>query len=415
MNPYSVYGLTENPFPAKALEPVGSQAEVAQYAKRVSTAVRKEEIREIENKFFRVILAPKPKATSLWIQGEIGVGKTAILVYLCDLLSQKYTDLVKPVYIETPDSAISGIYDQTLKYLGRDFLSDLSASLVCKVLQSDPELVRDDKPEAVVKKLARSQKPKKELLNLLNGQRIDLDTVARVGTMNFGEGRLFIEDRFVNFILKFFSEEETFSERLREYPKSTRMNGLATLFYLVHLMGYKMTVVFMDQLEYVWTKITRHKRTALAIDLRELVQRSLPYASFLTTTNIDTTEDMRVNNPTIFRALPWDPQKFVEVAQLSPEKARELVIWYLNMARKKSRSFYPFTEEAIDSVYEQEGRAVGRLLVSLQGILDKATASKRPPRTIDEKFVEEHYGKAGPSPVSQPPEGIEIREEELGR
>jgi len=414
VNPYQVYGLKDNPFPPQPIEAIGSKKELFEYARKVCEPVRRKEIDEIKSKFFRVFLSRNPKATNLWILGDIGVGKTAILVHAWQLLEEKYKQIL-PIFIQCPQTGIYGIYDMTLSYLDRGFFEDLSTALVGKVIQSHPELLEDKEAKSIAKKLAQPDKRKKEVLRLIDDSMIDIDAVARVGTMDFSNGRLFVEDRLLNWVLLFCSDQATYYEKLTGYPRNGRLNGLATLFYLIHLMGYEMTVLIMDQLEYFWDTLTFHRRRALALDVRELVQRSLPYMSFATTTNVTTSDDMRYNHPTIYRALPWNDMKVVKISRLSSQAARTLVVWYLNLERRKSTSCHPFTEKAIDVAYDLAGKNVGELLVGLHGILNKAVDQRKPPKNIDENFIRKHMKIPHVAPEEALEEGIEIKPEEIGR
>jgi len=415
MTNYAIYGLKGNPFPENEIEPFSSQEDAAVVAKKVCVGVRQKEIDEIKKKFLQPILSEPPRATCLWVQGEIGIGKTFVFAHMLDQLGSKYANSVKTVYVEHPQTGISGIYDHHLRWLGRPFLADLSVSLVSKVLKLNPELINDEKTKPVLKRLARERGRKDELSSLVDTGRIDPKEVARFGTLSIGEGRLFMEDRFVNLVLQFHAEPDSCYEKLRAYPKGSRLDALATLFYLIRFVGFKMTVVFIDQLEHVWDTLTPHRKTGLAVDLRELVQRSLPNASFVVTTNLEAYKDMRYNSPTIFRALPYDPQKVVNVDRLSHEKVRQLVAWYLDRERKtRSHKCDPFTEEGIDSTYESLGGVkVGTLLVRLRGILESAADKKM--KRIDGAFIDQYNAQTPVAETAPTEDGELIREEEFGR
>jgi len=107
--------------------------------------------------------------------------------------------------------------------------------------------------------------------------------------------------------------------------------------------------------------------------------------------------------------------KVVKISRLSSQAARTLVVWYLNLERRKSTSCHPFTEKAIDVAYDLAGKNVGELLVGLHGILNKAVDQRKPPKNIDENFIRKHMKIPHVAPEEALEEGIEIKPEEIGR
>jgi hypothetical protein len=387
-NIFATYGLSRNPFPSQELPQV---TDISAYVKNVCTAVREKELREIKEKFLDVAFGmgeEKGKATNLWVHGELGVGKSAIIIFIYNLLREYKSDIVVPLYIVSPGNGIDDIFNDTVRQLGGDFFTKLAQKLLAKIIARHEELIHSDEPKKIVKKIKDDPS---DILAFIQKGILDADELVQKATLELSEGHIYVDDKMIKLVLETLTNYENAWDSIKNYSKKDRLDGLVTLFYLLSEASFRMTFLFIDQLEYSWRIWGKSKRDRFVMDVRELVQRSMPYLSVLCTSNVDLTEDIEVNHPTLLRPLPMNPGRVTVIKPLSKEQMRTLIEFYLDLARvsKKSPELYPFTESAIDFIYDKYNGVTGHVLAACFEILNHA--ARRKLEIIDEEVAKNWY------------------------
>jgi hypothetical protein len=384
-NIYAKFGLGRNPFPPSQLPQVFDPS----YVKNVCIAVRERELSEIKEKFLEIAFGPADqpgRSTNLWIHGELGVGKTAIIYFIYDLLKEFKSDIVVSLYIVSPGNGIEDIYKATIDQLGKSFFEKLGRKLVIKVIKDQKELIHGEDPSQILEHLEAGA----SLSDLVQKKVLEQEELFRKAASQLSEGRMYVSDKMVHMILEMTINPEEVWESIKNFQKRDRLDGIVTMFYLFNRAGYKMTIMFIDQMESSWKIWGKQKKNRFTMDVRELVQRSIPYLSVLTTSNNELSEDVEINYPTFLRPLPRDPGKIVVVKKLKKELIRTLVEFYLVLGRisKKGPELFPFTETAVDVIYDEQAGVTGNILTSCFGILDYA--ARRNYDIIDEKVAKEY-------------------------
>jgi len=179
-------------------------------------------------------------------------------------------------------------------------------------------------------------------------------------------------------------------EDLKKVKAADKLSYLIGLVHLIHLAGYKMIYLFIDQLEMGWDKWTRVQKTRFAIDIRELVVRTKPLLSVEITCNEDIISDLETNYPQLLRPLPKKPYTSVYVGFFNLPSVKKLVEWYLDKKRidKNIGELAPFDEEAVKEIYERTARNTHEILSACHGLLDYA--AKHQIKLITKQFAIEH-------------------------
>lgn len=380
---FAKYGLSRNPFPSQELPRVPN---IAEYVKNICITVREKELQEIKDKFLDIAFGGN--ATNLWIHGELGVGKSAIIIFIYNLLKEHKSDMVVPLYIVSPGNGIDDIYEETVRQLGGGFFVKLSQKLLVKTISRNEVVIRSDNPKKII---AEIEEDPASIETLIEKELLDIDELISKALLELSEGHIYVDDKMIKLVLQMLMNYEKSWDSIKNYSKKDRLDGLVTLFYLFREAGYHMTFLFIDQLEYSWRIWSKTKKDRFVMDVRELVQRSIPYLSVLCTSNIDLTEDINVNYPTLLRPLPMNPGRVVVVKSLSKEQMRQLVEFYLNLARvsKSSPELYPFTESAVDLIYDKCNGVTGHVLIACFELLNYA--ARKNLEIIDEEVVRKWY------------------------
>jgi len=199
----------------------------------------------------------------------------------------------------------------------------------------------------------------------------------------------YVDLKIVDPVMKYLADPLNSVETLRRKRPADILESLIGLFHLLHLGGYTMIYLMIDQLEQAWGKWTKRQKNRFAIDVRELVVRAKPLLSVEITMNEEIAEDVKYNYPALLRPLPMNPETTVRVKLFDFPNVKKLIEWYLNKKRVDSKvtGLMPFDEQAIREIYERTARNTSRIIERCHGIL-RACAQKKIER-ITKKILEQ--------------------------
>jgi hypothetical protein len=380
-NPFEIYGLTGNPFPA---QPVASPS-----GYDFNEKIRVRELEEIRDKFLAPSMQGEP--TNLWVIGPLGVGKSSLMLHVQHIINTKFGDNCMALYIYSPIAGVASIYKDFIDNLISIGLQNVVVRLAQKVIKVKPSLVEQ-------KKVQRGQGSIyltfESLRNAVTQGILDLDGVITETKKNLFEKFPYIDSRIAELVMEYLRAPEDSIEALRNVKSADKLNYLIGLVHLIRLAGFGMIYLFIDQLEMGWGKWTRTQKDRFAIDVRELVVRTKPLLSVEITCNEDIISDLEYNFPQLLRPLPKKPHTQVYVGVFNLPSVKKLVEWYLDKKRidKNFGELAPFEEEAIKEIYERTARNTYEILVVCHGLLN--IAAQRKEKLITKKFVIENLKEA---------------------
>jgi len=314
---------------------------------------------------------------NVWVIGEFGVGKSALMSYVQSIVNSKFKDDLLGIFVYAPLAGITGIYDDAISDLRKTGALDRAISRVLyTVLGQHPGLLHAKKQDIakVRAKLDDSIETYKTLVEegtILPGE--ILENVVKGIRAKFP----YVETKILKHILGYISEPEEAWDQLKRVRTTERLPALVTLVHFLHYGGYKMILLFIDQLEAGWRKWTKLQRDRFAIDVRELVVRTKPFLSVGMITNNDIISDININYPTLLRPLPLTEERTVTVRKFSFAEVIKLVEWYLSRSRinRDTGELAPFDEDAIRQIYEKRFRNTDKILVSCYDMLRHGATS----------------------------------------
>jgi hypothetical protein len=357
-NAFAKYGLTGNPFPAQAI--------VAPHSYDFNEKIRVRELEEIRDKF----LAPSinGEAMNTWVIGPTGVGKSSMLRYIQDIINERYGDDCIALYVYSPLAGVASIYSDFVNDLIKVGLSDVVTSLLRKAIKQNPDLIRKEKEEKTTRQTF------KVLKEAVVASAFDLDgAIDEVKKLLFKKFP-YVEPRIVELVMEFIRNPDSVSD-LRNVKKAENLNALIGLIHLIHLSGYKMIYLFIDQLEMGWGRWTSTQKERFNIDMRELVVRTKPLMSIEVTCNEDIISDFENNFPQLLRPLPKTPDRTIYIGFFNLPSVKKLIQWYLDRKRTDSNfaELAPFDEDAVKEIYERTARNTERILLMCHGLLNYAS------------------------------------------
>jgi SpoVK/Ycf46/Vps4 family AAA+-type ATPase len=199
----------------------------------------------------------------------------------------------------------------------------------------------------------------------------------------------YLDTKIVGILMEYLRSPESI-EDLRNVKPADRLNYLIGLVHLLHLAGFRMIYLFIDQLEMGWGKWSRIQKDRFAIDVRELVVRTKPLLSVEVTCNEDIISDLETNYPQLLRPLPKKLDREIYVGPFNLPAVKKLIDWYFDKKRmdKSSAGLAPFDEEAIKEIYDRTARITFDILSACHGLLNYAAQHEI--KLITKEMVIEH-------------------------
>lgn len=379
-NPFAIYGLTGNPFPA---QPVASPS-----GYDFNEKIRVRELEQIRDKFLAPSMQGEPM--NLWVIGPMGLGKSVLLLGVRDVINARFGDNAIAIYIYSPIAGVSSIYTDFVNDLVMGRLGEVLARLARLALKRNPKLLNREKTEETQK---TRRETFKSLSEAITEGALDLDGVIDEIKKVIFEKFPYLDTKIVGLLMEYLRSPESF-EDLRNVKPADRLSYLIGLVHLLHLAGFRMIYLFIDQLEMGWGKWTKTQKDRFAIDVRELVVRTKPLLSVEVTCNEDIISDLETNYPQLLRPLPKKPDREVYVGPFNFPAVKKLIDWYLDKKRvdKNFAELAPFDEEAVREIYERTARNTFEILSACHGVLNYA--AQHGIKLITKELIIEHLAEA---------------------
>jgi len=410
---YNKYGLSSNPFPSKAIV-TDWLMNIEEVLAKFSWEIRKKEILELHDKLIEEAYYSQ-KSTNAWLQGDIGVGKSSILIYMWRELQTHRSDVVT-LYSEL-GSGFSHVFERVVSQLGYPFFSDLILRLAASVVQKNADIFLE-KDDPILKELELDKTAIKKYLGFTSETveapekeeiRIDLDQLSNVLQTELNQ--LGVTTKLRECLVKMLKDPYAgYNELFSKISSLNRRKALAELFRVFKYAGYRMSYLFIDQLDFMWRNVYKTaQQNKIVQELRQFANETLGYLSIATTTYPDLTPVFASQYPHLTAALPVSKRRIIHVDPLDAQQAKTMTTKYLESVKTSNSipGLYPFSEQAIDFICEQKGGIPRDILVDLHDILDYAI--EQCVKIIDVDFVKKYYElveeeeKGAPKP---PPEKI---------
>jgi hypothetical protein len=396
---YTKFGLSGNPFPARAIA-AERHPDLPKTIERFSWEARKDEIVQIHKKLIEPAYKER-ESGNIWVSGRFGIGKTAILIYIWQEL-RKREDIVA-LYSEL-GTGFPFVYSTVIGQLKMSFFEDLARRLAHKAVCQywDRFFENDNDPvflsikesmtnfQEILKKANREESEEEEEIE---NPQLTYENVQAVTKTLLSENGITspVRDGLVKILVDPHAGYAILTDKV---PQAKKLQALADLIKTFYLAGYRMTYLFLDQLDYEYRfNYTKSQRDKAASQLKQFAIWTQGYIAIASTTYPDLINYFKLNYPQVLDALPMDAYRIIEIGPLTTEKAKMLTRKYLETVKTKESipDLFPFTEQAIEYICQAEGiNGVPRsLLNALHSILRSAAESEKV-KLIDVEFVKEH-------------------------
>lgn len=409
---YDIYYLRRNPFPTKPIAPYYDPEETTEAISKFCETARKEELDFIRNKFIKPAIEEK-ESTNIWLEGDVGVGKSSLLIKCWDELRKRknVVAIYAPIY-----SGLSseGFYKGWIRQLGIEFFEDLAYRLLqaafIEKLDALLSHLNFDEREKVKPKIESAVKENYKILRqIFYGPKISeakelryIDKNELIKQFEYWLAsipgvtckRLISSSRSSPAIISLFLQkpEEAFKSLVDLYPPRYAISVLQDIILLSDKAGYDMTFLFLDQLDFQWERAgwSKSKKDKIILELRTLVAEVSGKLAIASTTYPHLSPVLR-GDPDLMSALPMTPERLCLVGRLSREAMREIFATYLKLERTREDvpELLPFTVDAVDEITSREMGNTRQILIAAHDILNKAADEKV--KQINRDYVKSYY------------------------
>jgi len=394
-SPYSGYHLAHNPFPAVPLLEVSTTEDL-----RRANACFVRRVREAElNRLLQLVrdAAREPRPANFWVAGERGVGKTSLIVEVWNELRRD--DACLPVYIPLPLGGVDvlrSIFDAVAASVGPTAFRNAVYAFIYRRIDVSESLPSGLDPTQLKQQMEQSNFG--ILDQIFHGSvpagierrsftTFVLDELRRA---NMGDA---VQKAVESALKRDFVEGHL---KLRPGPRKQYPESLAGLLRLL-VCYYDKVVVFVDQLDTAWTRMTPRDRGNFVSVLSEFVRLAgnagvlvmALYPELLPVLASEYQEAVRVMPVTERNRIEVPP--FTETEQVVEVLVRYLESDSLREERKPQMEvdglmpLYPFTEAGVARLRETYEGNISRILVQAHDLIERGREADFP--LLDEEFI----------------------------
>lgn len=413
VNKFQKFGLSGNPFFLKAIVTPDTIDE-EELNRIFCYEIRANEI----DRIFRVLISPSyenAKPTNVWIEGNPGLGKSMILLYIWSQLRVYRPDVIA-FYTEIKREGFKLVWDEILRKenTGINFFRNIVLKLAARMVLANPELVENDAD--ILDKLKKDEFSIREFLPVSfeseeeakEGPKIDIAALSSVMKSELNQNG--ITTKLRDCLITILTDPVEGYNQLSQIPATVRTRSIAELFRVIRMAGYRMGYLFIDQLDYVfrYAKMTPNQKQSLVNDFRRFANET-KIASVAATSYPDLSATEFKPNPQLMAALPLNKFTIVEIGSLNTEQAKAMTTKYLDSVKTKDSvpGLFPFTEPALEHISDAMQGNTRDIVTTLNGLLE-AAADDPKVKTIDVDFVSQWIETEGKELV----EGVEEVSEE---
>jgi hypothetical protein len=414
---FEKFGLSFNPFPRAGISDLNSSINLIRKLEPIDNEVK----RGIEEFIFDSLslqsTVSSDKYISAVIRGDYGLGKTQTLLYAKYILelfneSKEFNKRPYVVYIDNPGAKLTELIGEIISQVGEEnfkrYLWNIAFEKIAankqfkdSILEFRPRQVRlfdDDTdpfdPVNLVsyktfldawysKILNTNPKRKKEFQDRLKG------FIITIFTTHFDNTTIALY--FYDLLAENIGINKTWEVLTTGIAKDLDKKEvyiIRAIVKLIEYQGYTDFYILVDEFENVTTgRLTTAEVDRYIINLRALIDRERNWCALFAMTP-PALQRMKALSPPLAERIS---SRVIDLRPLNDERARTIVINYLNLARLDSQSIFPFEDNAIISLRTKSHGILRVFLKSCFSLIQRALEELKEGETINEQFVTKHF------------------------
>lgn len=410
-------GLSFNPFPRAGISDLNSTTYLIGKLEPIDNDVKKGVEEFIIDSLSLQNTVSKDKYISSVIRGDYGLGKTQTLLYakyVLELFNQNKELNKRPyvVYIDNPGAKLTELIGAIISQIGEEnfkrYLWNIAFEKIAtnrqfkdEILEFKPKglsLFDDDTDpfdpvnlvsyksflDAWYSKIFNSNpKKKKEFQDKLKG------FVISIFTMHFDNTTIAMY--FYDLLSENIGINKTWealtSGSAKELDKK-EVYIIRAIVKLIESQGYTDFFILVDEFE----NVTAGRLSPIEIDryvtnLRALIDKERNWCSLFAMTPPALQRLKSVSPPLAERI----SSRIIDLKSLNDDRAKTILINYLNLAREESQNLFPFDETAITALRTKSHGILRVFLKSCFSFIQRGSEELNIGETINDQFVNKHF------------------------
>ena len=411
------FGLSFNPFPRAGISDINSTSYLIRKLEPIDNEVKRAIEEFILDSLSLQNEVSKDKYISAVIRGDYGLGKTQTLLYakyILELFNQDKDANKRPyvVYIDNPGAKLSELIGAIISQVGEEnfkrYLWNIALEKIAtnrqlkdKILFFQPQGVlifeNDQDPFDPVnlvsyksfldawysKTLNANPKKKKEFQDNLK------DFIITIFTSHFDNTTIamYFYDLLAENIGINKTWEALTTGNAKELDKK-EVYIIRTIVKLIESQGYTDFYILVDEFENVTTgRLTATEVDRYIINLRALIDKERNWCALFAMTP-PALQRLKSLSPPLAERIS---SRVINLRPLNDERAKIILINYLNLAREESENIFPFDQSGITALRTRSRGILRVFLKSCFSFIQRGLEELKEGEVINEKFVINHF------------------------
>jgi hypothetical protein len=413
---FEKFGLAFNPFPRAGVSDLNSSPDLIRKLEPIDLEVKSGIDEFIIDSLSLQNTLSNDKYISLVIRGDYGSGKTQTLLYakyFLELFNKKKELNKRPyvAYIDNPGAKLTELIGSLISQIGEEnfkkYLWDIAFDKIASNKQFKTEII-SYKPKGIslfeddtdpfdpvnlvsyksfldvwFKILNPFPKRKKEFLDKLKG------FVVSIFTSEFDNPTIALY--FYDILSENIGINKTWealtSGGIKDLDKK-EVYIIRAIVKLVESQGYTDFFILVDEFE----NVTAGRLSPMEIDryvtnLRALIDKERNWCSIFAMTSPALQRLKSVSPPLAERI----SGRVIDLRPLNEERAKTILINYLNLARDESQNLFPFDYTGVTELREKSHGILRVFLKSCFSFIQRAIEELKEGETINAQFVVKHF------------------------
>lgn len=369
-NDYSEYGLQENPFPYSPVPEDEPRIYCGQ--EHVAEAIRTTVSTTLNT----------GKSRHLVITGKYGNGKSHTLKYTRSLVRSR--DDVMVGYVAQPGDGFLDIYREFMYDLGFDRVQRLAyrflGQIATEVSDASPETPEEMKRILDDGEILLSELVPHAIRELSDATQF-ADFARAIVHMVYEDTNLYAWQWLTAEGIRYEQRKEMEIHSALD-DDTTGVRAFTAFKSLIQELGYTSVFVFIDEFESI-SRLSPKDEQSVLNSIRHLMDQNSSGLCILLGCAPEVWQDVMSE----YHAFSERIGEEVALKPLTEDYLRELVVAYLNTARKEDSGIKPFTDEALSEILQHSQGNIRQVLVACSRTLDTGLAVGEP--RIGRKIVTE--------------------------
>jgi hypothetical protein len=410
-------GLSFNPFPRAGISDLNSTPYLIRKLDPIDNEVKKGIEEFILDSLSLQNEISKDKYISAVIRGDYGLGKTQTLLYakyILELFNQNKEMNKRPyvVYIDNPGAKLTELIGAIISQVGEENFKRYLWNIAFEKIAVNKQL-KDEilffKPQGIL--IFENEPDPFDPVNLVSYKAF-LDAWYSKTLNAYPKKKKEFQDKLKGFIITIFSShfENTtiamyFYDLLAEniginktWEALTTGNAkeldkkevyiIRAIVKLIESQGYTDFYILVDEFENVTTgRLTATEVDRYIINLRALIDKERNWCALFAMTP-PALQRLKSLSPPLAERISG---RVIDLRPLNDERAKTILINYLNLAREESENIFPFDYSGITALRTKSHGILRVFLKSCFSFTQRALEELKKGEVINEQFVTKHF------------------------